>query len=163
MLLQNQRMIKWLRLEWTPGGHLIQIPCWNRQLRSGNKWPCLGTFWRSPRKRLYSLSGQPMIHTILKGFLMFKWILFCSRLCPLPLDLSVSNTPKSLSLSSILPSFEYSYAFMIFTASLLFSELDNAISLSISSQGSCTSPLIFPVIPHWTLSSMIMSLMFWST
>lgn len=36
-------------------------PAWT--LRAGNRSPCAGSFWRSPRSRIHSLSGQ-----LLSGF-----------------------------------------------------------------------------------------------
>lgn len=64
-------------------------------------------------QHLSSLHWCSITHTVTKYFLKFRQHLLCSSLCPLSLVLSLGNTEKSLSLSSLHPPFKYLWMLMI--------------------------------------------------
>jgi len=71
-------------------------------------------------------------------FLMFIWHLLWFSLRPLPLDLSLGTTRKSLSPSS---PFTYLHTLTRFLPSLLFSRLNSLGSLRLSSYERCSCPV----------------------
>ena len=86
---------EWSGSEGTSGS-IRPSPCPSRTPRA--RCQSHSRFWRSSRRRL---------HSMCQCFLMFRRNFLCSSLCPLPLSLPVGTTEKSLTPSSLHPSFRY--------------------------------------------------------
>ena len=127
----NEKATKWLRLEGTSVGHLIQPP----QLKQGHLEPRTMSRW------LLSISREGDATTSLGNhqcFLMFRQHLTCFSFCPLCLVLSLGIIEKSLAPSSLYLPFRYLYALMRTLLSLAFSRLNSLSSLSLSSHARCS-------------------------
>ena len=99
--------------------------------------------------------------TACKCFLMIRWNLLCSSLCPLPLALVLSTSEKSTATSSLQPPFRYLYTLFRPALNLVFSSLNSPSSPSFSSQERSYSSFTILVPFHWPLFSMPRSLLFW--
>uniref|UniRef100_A0A8C3JB82 Symplekin n=1 Tax=Calidris pygmaea TaxID=425635 RepID=A0A8C3JB82_9CHAR len=110
---------------------------------------------------LGSLCQGSVTLTPKKFFLRLEWNFPWSSLCPLPLVLSLGTTEKSPAPSSFNPPFRSLSAFRRSPLSLLLSRLKSPSSLSLSSSGRCSNPLIIFDALRWTLSSSSLSLLNW--
>lgn len=90
------------RSERSSGCHLPQpLP---KQGHPGCPESCPGSFWRSRRRDSNASLGnkcqQPITCTAQQCFLMFRWTLLCSALCPLPIALALGTTKNNMSPNS---------------------------------------------------------------
>lgn len=90
--------------------------------------------------------------------MMFRQNLL-SVFSPFPLVLSLDPTKKSLFQSCLHTVSRY--VDQQGSLSLLISRINRPISLSLSSQGRCSSPSITFLVFHWGLSSTLMYLLHW--
>ena len=101
---------------WRPSS---PTPPQAESLRADCSGPCPSGSWSSLRRKLHSLSGQPMpvlhILHIKKCFLMFRWNFLYSSLYSLLLDLAPGITKKSLTLSSWHPPYRYCFHHTLFS------------------------------------------------
>lgn len=113
--------------------------------------PCPGGFWRSQAwdsiTSLGHLSQCSIVCTPWKHFLMFRWNLPCSSLCPLSLVLSLNTSEKSLVPFSLHPPFRYLYTLIWSpweSLETFFSRLSSLSSNSLSSDAPAPSLLFCP-------------------
>ena len=114
---------------------------------------------------IHSLLGQPVQYVTTlwgKNFLLITNLnLPCLSLKPFPLVLSLPTFVNSRSLSCLYAPFKYWKATMRSPLNLLYSKLNKASSLSLSSQERCSSPLTILVALLWTHSKSSVSFLYW--
>lgn len=76
----NHRIIKWLKLAGTFGGHLVQSSAQKDTCRTGYSVLLPNEYEYLQERRFYSIPGQPVLvlcHLHKTCFLMFRWNLLC--------------------------------------------------------------------------------------
>lgn len=151
----NNRIIEQLSLEGSSAGHLVQLLTQSKvtfQVESGCSGTCLAKFWKSSgikMAHLLTLCSSAWPHTLQRNFL-------CYNLWPLYLLILLHITEKSVAPSSPLLSIIQLKTVIRFLFSLL--QADKSMSLSLSSCVRCSRTLTILAALHWTLSSLLVSL-----
>lgn len=157
----NHRIIETGR-NWEDGKDLL---LW----RSSGSTPFYKQGHLEPLARVYvqiaaeeadSTNSTAQHSTAQQCFLVFKWKLLCSSMCPLPLVLTLSITAKSLTPFSLHPSLGI-YRHWWDPLSLIFYRLSIPSSLSLSWQEGYSCPFIILMALCWTLSNMFLSVLPW--
>lgn len=121
-----------MRFEGTSEAHRVQPHVQAGPPNAGCPGPPPDGFWVSPRvetpQSLGNLYQCSITLKVKNCFLLFRGILLCFSLYPLPIVLSLSTTEKSLNASSSQPPFSYLYTLIRFLLSLLFSKLNTYFS-----------------------------------
>jgi len=106
--------MKWLWLEDTSGGYLVQTCCSSRDAlrqlpRTMSRWLLDISMDGDSATSLGDFCQPSVTLTVKKGFLMLRGNLLCFSLCQMTLVLSLGTTEKSLALSSVHLPFRYLY------------------------------------------------------
>lgn len=93
IIRNNHRISGCLRLEETSEGHLVQPHC-SGQVAQHHVHLAFEDLWDSVDS-LDNLFQCSITHTVMMCFLVFRWHLLCSSLCPWPLILLLGTTEES--------------------------------------------------------------------